>query len=93
MAECDVCGAEMKSGRSCALAELVVADKRWKRVAYGAETRLAGTVAKARCGDCGVATGGVHHPGCAVEQCPVCGEQLFCCDCEKEEPGRIAHAR
>jgi hypothetical protein len=88
VAECDVCGAEMRTARSCALSELVVADRRRPRLPYGAET--GGRSGRDRCRDCGVSTGGVHHPGCCVEECPVCGQQLFCCDCEKEEPRPLA---
>lgn len=33
------------------------------------------------CGDCGVHKGEYHVQGCDVEQCPVCGEQAFDCDC------------
>jgi len=84
MAVCDVCGTEMTTGRSCTLAVLVVADCRRQRLRYGTETNR--PCGGARCHDCGVTTGGLHHPGCAVEQCPVCEQQLFCCDCEKEEP-------
>ena len=36
-----------------------------------------------RCGDCGIlnADGNAHHPGCCMEQCPVCSGQAMCCDC------------
>jgi hypothetical protein len=33
------------------------------------------------CGDCGVARGGYHHPGCDIEQCPECLEQSISCGC------------
>jgi hypothetical protein len=29
-----------------------------------------------------VVTGGYHHPGCDMEICPRCGNQLITCDCE-----------
>ena len=41
-----------------------------------------------RCGDCGVAADGWHHPGCDMETCPRCGGQLISCGCmavESEE--------
>ncbi len=37
-----------------------------------------------RCGDCGIAHGGHHHPGCDAERCPKCGGQLIGCDCLTE---------
>ena len=38
-----------------------------------------------RCGDCGVERGGYHHPGCDVEECPLCRTQLLSCDCLDDE--------
>ncbi len=35
----------------------------------------------ARCGDCGVAVGGSHHPGCLRERCPRCYGQRDGCPC------------
>ena len=34
-----------------------------------------------RCHDCGIKHGGIHHYGCDVERCPICGGQLIGCDC------------
>src|SRR4051794_7171666 len=39
----------------------------------------------ARCHDCGVEPGGLHHLGCDVQRCPSCGDQLICCDCPWDE--------
>lgn len=34
-----------------------------------------------KCGDCGVIEGELHHPGCDMERCPKCGNQLLSCCC------------
>jgi hypothetical protein len=39
------------------------------------------------CGVCGVPLGSFHHPGCDVEECPKCHEQLLICDCERNHDG------
>jgi hypothetical protein len=36
---------------------------------------------RGRCHDCGIALGGVHHPGCDAERCPKCDGQLISCGC------------
>ncbi len=33
------------------------------------------------CPDCGVAHGGLHQPGCDIEECPKCGGQIIACEC------------
>jgi hypothetical protein len=43
--------------------------------------------ARGRCGDCGVAVGGFHHPGCDIQRCALCGGQMFTCDCRFDEDG------
>lgn len=42
-----------------------------------------------RCHDCGVAFGGAHHPGCDLERCPKCKDQLITCGCLPDEPTAI----
>lgn len=38
------------------------------------------------CHDCNVRRGGRHHPGCDMEECPRCTNQLIGCGClDKEE--------
>jgi len=39
------------------------------------------------CGDCGVAEGRMHHPGCDMERCPICRQQAFSCGCRFDEDG------
>lgn len=88
MAECDVCGVEMQSGVSCSASELRVNGTTMRRIPYGREKLWGPSQPRvgSRCSDCGVKVDGFHHPGCSKEECMACGQQLFCCDCEKEEP-------
>lgn len=37
------------------------------------------------CGDCNVALGQVHHPGCDLEECPRCHGQAIGCGCRDDE--------
>jgi len=34
-----------------------------------------------RCHDCNIKHGNYHHPGCDVERCPKCKDQLISCGC------------
>jgi hypothetical protein len=34
-----------------------------------------------KCHDCPALEGEYHEPGCDVEGCPFCGDQLISCDC------------
>lgn len=54
-------------------------------IKYGDETRA--KFENERCHDCKVTKGGIHHPGCDVEECPKCHKQLISCGCldEKDE--------
>ena len=81
---CRLCERDYGSSDSC------VADK-WQvpapAIPYGLESDLKqsadaeGWAFKERCHDCGVTLGRYHHPGCDVEQCPVCQGQAFGCKC------------
>lgn len=37
------------------------------------------------CSGCGVRRGGLHHPDCLVQACPLCVEPLYQCDCGFDE--------
>jgi hypothetical protein len=84
MAVCEDCGQEMLEADTCRSRSVMTFQVEvFKPVASGSETIWPGRLS-GRCGDCGVATGGIHHFGCDMEQCPRCGEQLIGCDCVEE---------
>ena len=84
MAKCEDCNKEMLTAKSCSREKLYVlkSGKRRKAVPFGIGE--GGTTDEARCHDCNVEIGGIHHHGCDMERCPFCGLQLISCDCEIE---------
>ncbi|HTJ97759.1 MAG TPA: hypothetical protein VL381_09835 [Rhodocyclaceae bacterium] len=58
--------------------------KEFERVPYGKESSDWGAEQRP-CGDCSVAKGQYHVPGCDVEQCPACGGQIITCDCSSSK--------
>jgi hypothetical protein len=84
MAVCEDCGQEMLQADTCkARSVMTFGDEAFKPVVYGLETIWPGGFS-GPCGDCGVSTGGSHHFGCDMEQCPRCAEQLIGCDCVED---------
>jgi hypothetical protein len=75
----------MVSAETCTVAHAVLVDARYQRVRYGGETDDYGAGSGARCHDCNVAPGGLHHPGCDVERCPRCGGQQVTCACRQPD--------
>jgi len=74
MAQCQDCGIEMTTGRSCTVEALHL---------DGVRKRLGR--AHRPCGDCGVRAGGFHHLGCDLQRCPACRGQLLTCGCVFDE--------
>lgn len=84
MAVCHWCEREMTSASSCTVTVLHRGGEPVDMIRWGREP---GWTASSICHDCGVAPGGVHHPGCDVQRCPVCGGQMLSCGCRFDEDG------
>ena len=87
MAECPECGREMTTGASCTVEALHQHGRRYELARFRPQADD-GPAAR-RCGDCGVAAGGLHHLGCDLQSCQVCGDQLLSCGCLFDEDGDI----
>lgn len=88
MAVCETCDREMTTADSCIERDHVLrfgAELLNMPAEYKAEwdPELLRVDPAERCGDCGVAVGGIHHYGCLVERCPSCGDQARCCYCDE----------
>jgi hypothetical protein len=90
---CEECGRVMLATDSCDHKSIFLEGRDQEPIPYGQERwwQDLGIAPAERCHDCNVAIGGYHHPGCDMEECPVCGGQLFVCDCEDEtgQPGLL----
>ena len=97
MAECDFCEREMADGTGCT-SHMVSGIPRvpygmetrdaLSHLHQGGVSAIAllrkyraGCLARP-CHDCKAPTGTFHHPGCDVEECPVCGYQTITCGCD-----------
>lgn len=91
MAHCNWCHQEMTSADTPTCSANLTVEfpdgEQLPAIAYGQETRFGPGWEDdpQRCHDCNVASGGQHHPGCDVEECPRCRGQLISCGCLEEE--------
>lgn len=93
-ATCGTCKKDMLGVDGCIKFPVTIAGKDYDPVPYFSEERYANLdIVKEqrkdpnhRCHDCGVKAGQFHHPGCDVEECPLCHHQLISCGCLEKEP-------
>ena len=79
MSICDLCEQDKDKAYSCL--------KRIEgQIPFGEETQL--SLLPHNCPECHVGTGGFHHLGCGIEQCPQCYGQILFCLCEGGEAYR-----
>jgi hypothetical protein len=88
---CSHCDRDMATAEGCGIGTVRIGEHRYARIRYGEDEE---TIAdanggsqgplnhEARCGDCNVAWGGVHHVECDMELCPRGHIQLLSCECE-----------
>jgi hypothetical protein len=91
MSICQRCDREMLDTVSCRADPFTADGRSYQPVRWGEENRLTCWRAATPCGDCFTPIGGAHHPGCDLEECPACGDQLISCGCFSD-PGVITSA-
>lgn len=84
-AACAICCLKMEPKNGCTLTYLIINGKRHARVRVGDSLDcIPCTDENPFCHDCNVGLNQYHHLGCDSERCPVCYDQLFLCDCDKQ---------
>lgn len=87
MVECEYCKREMTTADGCTFDGIKINGRWFKRFRVGFPGGMDYDLVQKdeRCYDCGAKYGELHHPGCDMEACPRCGEQMISCDCEPTE--------
>jgi hypothetical protein len=83
---CPFCGQDKRDAESCGGPMIQVAGRVYERVRLGQESGNRWEEFDF-CPECGVSHGGLHHPGCDIEECPRCRTQYLSCDCGGEDDG------
>ncbi len=83
MPVCRYCDAEdgEPQVRSCSTKPFLIGEQFYEPVRWGDEKHWSLDDEKTPCDACLTPRGGVHHPGCCIEECPVCRWPFASCDC------------
>ena len=77
---CTHCHRDVRLADSCRGERMIVGGTWFKRLPFGREDNTF-AVDFPRCPQCNVEEGGLHHPGCTIEECPRCHEVYMHCPC------------
>ncbi len=91
MTRCKFCGKDKRGAVSCCRYTIVIDNRNYAPIPFGPQSRQIIPIVKkeiARCPDCNVQTGGLHHVGCGLELCPCCGKRWIYCRCNGKKVKR-----
>ena len=71
---CKLCGKNVMATNTCTKKYVVLNGKKYTRNTKHHDNN-------ARCHDCNIINGKIHHFNCDMEECPRCKGQLAFCDC------------
>jgi hypothetical protein len=81
MVMCQQCKGEMMEEISCLSGPIAMVGGYFEPIRWGDERGSRRWAVDVPCRDCATPVGGVHHPGCCLEQCPACHGQALGCPC------------
>ena len=76
-ATCTFCQRQMTAKNGCEIRGYKWGAKTYSAIPFGIGHSI---ISKPVCHDCGVGKGQFHHPGCDMEECPICRGQLISCE-------------
>lgn len=82
MVKCHVCGKKKSDNAGCDWGCFEIDERKYERLKYGDERRSHFSREAPFCPGCGAPEGGYHHPGCPVEECPLCRKTVLNCECD-----------